>query len=380
MAEDTGNGGQNPDELLADLTSELTGDELLGLTDSYAEPADFVEGGPTELDLQDPRPVSPGAGHSDPVMAPPIVARPGGEDRAESDLDVDEIGDASAGEAEEGEEEGRGGRRKRKKRDPFKDMPRTFSRDAATAPRQLTTLSQMKRIKRARVRHEGQRVLTDDVRKLKSLTVEPRLAAGDFINFYVEPVRVEYYIPKESRFAVESKFLYIPLVDPEPRPQDVILKKNMAEQRFVDLIDVMNEFPQYITGILDSYNSSMRMYESLSKAMYDADGEEELYRTAFYLCETLIEYEPSLAALEFLGDFMSWNMNWLVRRLNVLGIEFSASDKTVSLLIKKRNQLWEEKGYDYDERFEILAALFYEQAYPNRGLTYTDDDYIFGAF
>ncbi len=304
-----------------------------------------------------------GAEEEPAALGPPIRARPGGP------------------EAEPGEEvEETGGRRRRRKRDPFKDLPRTYSREAATTPRQLTTLSAMKQIKRARVRHEGRRVITDDVRKLKSLTIEPRLAAGEFVNFYVEPVRVEYYIPKESRFAVETKYLYVPLVDPEPREQDDILRQNMANERFVDLIDVMNEYPMHITSILDAYNISMRMFESLSRSMYEADGNEELYRTAFYLCEVLIEYEPTLAALEFLGDFMSWNLNWLVRRMNVLGLEFSASDKTVSYFIKKRNQLWEEKDYDYDERFEILAALFFEQAFPNRGLSMAEDDYIFGAF
>ena len=327
----------------------------------------------TEDEQSQPVPPAPSTGDPGVELHLPIRLRPGGT----IDEDDDPLGPpihATPG----GLDEETGEPRKRRRRDPFKDMPRTFSKDAA--PKQLTTLSQMKRIKRARVRHEGKQVITDDVRKLKSLTIEPRLAAGEYVNFYVEPVRVEYYIPKESRFAVETKYLYIPLVDPEPREQDEILRKNMAAERFVDLIDVMNEYPQYITTVLDSYNNTMRMYESLSRAMYDADGNEELYRTAFYLCETLVEYEPSLAALEFLGEFMSWNINWLIRRLNVLGLEFSASDKTISFFIKKRNDLWETQEYSYDERFEILAALFYEQAYPNRGLSHSDDDYIFGAF
>ena len=59
--------------------------------------------------------------------------------------------------------------------------------------------------------------------------------------------------------------------------------------------------------------------------------------------------------------------------MNLLGIEFRASDKTVSYFIKKRNIFWEENEYDYDERFEILAALFFEQAFPNRGIIITED-------
>jgi len=107
--------------------------------------------------------------------------------------------------------------------------------------------------------------------------------------------------------------------------------------------------------------------------------DEEKYKTAFYLCELLIDYEPSIASLEFLGDFISWNLNWLVRRLNERGVEFTASDKVVSYFVKKRNIYWEESHLEYDERFEILAALFFEQAYPNRGLEDSDMDALLNS-
>ena len=100
----------------------------------------------------------------------------------------------------------------------------------------------------------------------------------------------------------------------------------------------------------------------------------------FYLIEILLEYEPSIAALEFLGPFQSWNVNWLIRKMNMSGVEITASDKTVSYLIKLRNVYWEENDLEYDENFEVLAALFYEQAYPNRGLTYEEEDYFFDIF
>ena len=282
----------------------------------------------------------------------------------------------SASEAERSDED-QGEKKERKKRDPFKDEPRTYSRDAALSEKKLTSLSQIKQIKKARVRHEGKRVVTDDVNKLKSLSIEPRLPAGEFINYYVEPVRIEYYIPRESRFSVETKYLYIPLIDPEPRDQDSILRTYISEDRFFDLIDVMNEHPRHITSILESYHGSMKLYEALSNAVRDAALDEERYKAAFYLCETLIEYEPSLAAAEFLGDFLSWNLNWLVRAMNRRGMEFLASDKTTSYFIKMRNIWWEERDYDYDERFEILAALFFEQAYPNRGMSYEGDEELY---
>ncbi len=280
--------------------------------------------------------------------------------------------------AADSEEPGGGSRRRR--RDPFAGVQFSSSQ-AAMQARGLTTLSDIKRIKRARVKHEGQRVVTDDVKKLKSLSIEPRLTAGEYINYYVEPVRIEYYIPRESRFAVETRYLYIPLIDPTPREHEAILKEHIAKNRFVDLIEIMNEHPMHITDILESYNGTMHIYESLSRAIMEADqGSDEAYRTAFYLVEVLMDYEPTYAALEFLGDFLSWNLNWLIRAMNALVVEFAASDKTISYLIKKRNIYWEQYNLDYDERFEILAALFFEQAFPNRGLEIQEEDYFYDIF
>ncbi|MBX7056557.1 MAG: hypothetical protein K1X75_00735 [Leptospirales bacterium] len=255
------------------------------------------------------------------------------------------------------------------------------STQAALRSKEMTSLAELKRIKSARVRHEGRRIVTDDVKKLKSLSIEPRLPPGEYINYYVEPVRIEYYIPRESRFAVETRYLYVPLVDPTPRPQDVALREHMEQNRFVDIVDLMNERPIHITDILESYNSLMSLYESLSRAIQEADqGKDESYRTAFYLVETLMDYEPSLAGLQFLGDFLSWDLNWLIRAMNALGVEFAASDRSIAYMIKKRNQYWEDNELPYDERFEILAALFFEQAFPNRGLNLQEEDYFYDIF
>jgi hypothetical protein len=270
----------------------------------------------------------------------------------------------------------------RRKRDPFKNMEKVYSSDAAMRSKDLASRAQLKQIKKAGVRHSGKKVVTDDVKKLKSLAVEPTLAKGDDINFYIEPVRIEYYIPKESRFAVETRFLYVPLIDPVPRdsPDDTLLRGYMKQNRFIDLMEVMNEFPAHITAILDSYNNTLPLFESMSRALKDVGEDPENYRAVLYLCETLMEYEPTLASLEILGDFLSWNLNWLIRKMNSLRITFSCSDKVISFLIKKRNQYWEENDLEYDERFEILAALFYEQAYPNRSEHFESEDYFFDIF
>lgn len=294
-------------------------------------------------------------------------------------------GESAAGAAPPGGETGqektaeKKGRRRR--RDPLANMEPISSTAAGLKPRELASLSELKRVKKARVRHEGRRVVTDDVRKLKSLSIEPELNRGEFLNHYVEPVRIEYYIPKESRFALETKFLYIPLVDPIPREQDRILREAMEKNIFIDLIEVMNTYPQHITDILESYDNTMDMFERMSNTLKEVyDGREEQLRTVFYLVEVLMDFEPTVAALDFLGDFLSWNVNWLVRQMNLAAMDFSASDKTVSLFIKKRNLHYEENNLPYDERFEILAALFYEQAFPNRGALVPPDDYYLDIF
>lgn len=247
----------------------------------------------------------------------------------------------------------------------------------------LSEGSDYKQIKKAGVRHGDAKIVTDDVNKLKSISIEPHLPDGDYINYYIEPVRIEYYIPKESRFAIETKYLYIPLIDPVPRPdpRDALLKEHIKNNEFFDLIEIMNEHPEYITDILDSYNSSMKLYESVSRAMLEVrDGNTDRYRSVFYLCELLIDYEPTLAALEHFGAFQSWNLNWLIRKINGLKLEFYAADKTVSYFIKLRNEHAEKNELDYDERFEILATLFFQQAFPNRGLENMKDDYFIDIF
>jgi hypothetical protein len=148
----------------------------------------------------------------------------------------------------------------------------------------------------------------------------------------------------------------------------------------MDLMKIMDEEPRYITDLLDSYNNTLPIYESLSRYMREGEEDPENFKSAFYLCETLVEYEPTIASLEFLGPFMAWNLNWLVRRLNQSGVEFSASDKTVSYFIKMRNIFNDENQILYDERFEVLAALFYEQAFPNRGTAFGEEDFFYDIF
>ena len=259
-------------------------------------------------------------------------------------------------------------------------MEQVSSSETGLHGKDLTTRSDLKRIRKSGFRHEGKKVLTDDVAVLKSISETPVLP-DDPENYYKEPIRIEYYIPKESRFAVEIRYLYIPLIDPDPDEEHTILQDHIEKDEFFDLTVVMAENPAHLTDILDSYGSSMHLFESMSYAVREGlvDNPERL-RSAFYLCEILAEYEPTLVALEVLGEFVSWNLNWLIRKMNQENVEFAASDKTISYLIKLRNMYWDEMELPYDERFEILATLFFQQAFPNRGMETQDDDFFYDIF
>jgi hypothetical protein len=267
----------------------------------------------------------------------------------------------------------------KKKKKPFEDEI-IKSEEVLQKRRHLATKGDIKRIQKAGYKYEGRKVVTDDVKKLKSLEVEPKISIEERIDYYVEPVWIEYYVPKDSRFITEIRYLYIPLIDPPFDERYPLLNEMMNKNLFFDVVNVLNEHPEHTSIILESYQETFHFFEKISQAIKEAKYNPESYRTAFYLCETMMKFEPTIAYLEVLGDYISWNLNWLIRKLNELHIEFSAEDDTVSYLIKRRNIYWEENQLPYDERFEILAALFYDQAYPNRGLTIEEQDFFFNIF
>ena len=297
---------------------------------------------------------------------------------ANNDDDILDLDSAEPG--DESDDDSHLRRKRRRKRKVL--LPETgSSAQAAMHRKELASRGDLKRIQRAGVKVHGQKVVADDVNKLKSLSVTPQLE-GEFSDHYIEPVRIEYYIPKESRFVTETRYLYVPLVDPEPRtePDDAILRDHNDAEKFVDLLQVLGDYPQYTTLILDSYHETFHMYESLSRTMKEARTDPQKYKTALYMVETLAQHEPTLAALEALGEFQSWNLNWLIRTMNEQGVEFACADYTISYLIKRRNEYWEQNELPFDERFEILATLFYDQAFPNRGLHIGEEDYFFDIF
>lgn len=216
-------------------------------------------------------------------------------------------------------------------------------------------------------RSGGARVVTENVAVLKALETVPKIASVESDNYYKEPVTIEYYIPKESRFAYQVKYLYIPLYDPEPRNdnQRLVIEhfKNLNEP--IDLMKVMDEFPQFLVKMLDYLSPQMGIIENLSRNIQDGlAGEGEAFRRALYTCEVLRKFEPSIVSLEIAGDYTTFNINWFIRKLNALKIDFSLEDPTVEYLIQRYRHFAAEAGEAIPERFEILAQIYLDQAFP----------------
>ncbi|MDF3821650.1 hypothetical protein P3G55_17225 [Leptospira sp. 96542] len=243
-------------------------------------------------------------------------------------------------------------------------------------PKPLLNKSELRQIKRTRTRVEGKKVLTDDVKKLKSLKVTPDLSFTESIDYFKEPIWIEYYIPKESQFAYETKYLYIYLVDPKTKedPSFDAIKKAKTNGEIVDVYSYLHSDAADL--IQASYHSTISMHETIHTIFenYKESKTTEDLKTACYLTEALLKYEPTIASLTHFRDYVIFNLNFFIRLLNQNKIEFSLEDATVSLLIKRRNELWEDENRPEDEDFDLLAALFFEQAFPNRGASELSND------
>ncbi|MCE9499117.1 MAG: hypothetical protein K8R21_01160, partial [Leptospira sp.] len=242
--------------------------------------------------------------------------------------------------------------------------------DQPFKPKPILNRSELRQIKKARTRFEGKKIITDDVKKLKSLKVVPDIADSEKVNYYKEPIWIEYYIPKESRFALETKYMLVKLIDVTPREnvEDIIIRQALNENSFIDVLTVLDTNLGFFDLVHNSYQNFFEMLQriSINFKEYEKTGEIENLKVPVYLTETLMQYEPTLASLELLGDFTTHNLNWLTRKLNEGNIPFSLEDRTIAILIKRRNEFWESNDLPPDEDFDLLSALFFEQAYPNR--------------
>jgi len=233
----------------------------------------------------------------------------------------------------------------------------------------MVDLSRFKSKKRpGRYRVDSSKTSITDIHKLKSLTSIPYIEEGTENNFYIEPVVIEYYIPKESRFAYETKFHYIELFDPEPKNdvQRKVMDYFKERDEPIDVIATMEKFPEHADFIERSYNMQMEIHRGASeeyRAGLSGDNPVAI-RRALYINEVLRKREPNIAALEVLGDYTTYNINWCIRFLNKNHITHTAEDHTVEYLIKLHRLKLNQENRAIDERFEILSSIYMDQAFP----------------
>ena len=182
---------------------------------------------------------------------------------------------------------------------------------------------------------------------------------NDDINFYVEPVEIEIYLKKAGIVRTIIKDLKIKLIDVEPKNEksseifDFFKKRNEP----IDLMEVQNHFPQYIRLIYDSYYNNMELYEKLSMYFKSGlSGINDSWKNTLYFTELLLKYEPTVASAEILGNFNTYNLNYIIRKLNSLGEKFLLEDTTVYYLIKRRNEFY--KDATPNREFDKLVELW----------------------
>jgi hypothetical protein len=177
--------------------------------------------------------------------------------------------------------------------------------------------------------------------------------------YYVEPVEIEIYLKKAGIVRTIIKDLKIELIEVEPKNEKsreiFDLFKSMNEP--IDLMEVQNNFPQYIKAIYDSYYKNMELFEKLSMHFKSGlAGIDDSWRSALYFTELLLKYEPTVASTEILGNFNTYNLIYIINKLNELGEKFLIEDSTVYYLIKRRNEAYKNKPSDRE--FEKLVELW----------------------
>ncbi|MDA3901561.1 MAG: hypothetical protein PF637_13715 [Spirochaetes bacterium] len=184
---------------------------------------------------------------------------------------------------------------------------------------------------------------------------------SDKNNYYVEPVEIEIYLKKAGTVKTIIKDLYIELVDEEPKPD--LAKKIFSffneKDHPIDLIQLQNNFPETILSVIESYYRFIDLYEKLSMHFRSAlAGSIDSLRQALYMTELLMKYEPTLCSLQHIGDFSTYNLNYLIRKLNQENEEFLLEDSTVEYLIKRHRVKHEGIESSEDKEFEKLVELW----------------------
>jgi len=185
------------------------------------------------------------------------------------------------------------------------------------------------------------------------------MKSEDRINYYVEPVEIEIYLKRAGKVRTIIKDLYIELVDTQPiNEQSKMIFDHFEElDQPVDINEIMNVFPQFMPIIYDSYYHRISLYEKLSMHIKSGmGGSVDSWKLALYFTELLLKYEPTIASTKYIGDHLTFNLNYLIRKLNAFGELFLLEDGTVKYLIKRRNEA--HKNDPPDREFEKLVELW----------------------
>jgi len=177
-------------------------------------------------------------------------------------------------------------------------------------------------------------------------------------DYYVEPVEIEIYLKKAGKVRTIIKDLLVELIDVEPTNEKSasIFSYFRGRDEPIDIMEVQNQFPELIKPIYDSYYQNMDLFEKLSIMFKEGlAGSIDSWRLSLYFTELLIKYEPTIAS-KIIGDFQTYNLNYLIRKLNNLGEKFLMEDATVRYLIKRRNMAYE--GTRRDREFDKLVELW----------------------
>lgn len=178
-------------------------------------------------------------------------------------------------------------------------------------------------------------------------------------DYYIEPVEIEIYLKKAGKVRTIIKDLKIELIDVDPINEHSrkIFASFIEKEEPIDLIEVMNNFPETITTIYDSYYQHISLFETLSMHFKSGlGGSVDAWRLSLYFTELLMKYEPTIASSKHIGDFQTFNLNYLIRKLNGLSQKFPLEDATVAYLIKRRNAAYKDKPPDRE--FHKLVELW----------------------
>ena len=177
--------------------------------------------------------------------------------------------------------------------------------------------------------------------------------------FYTEPVQIEMYLEKIGETQTIQRDLQIELIPVEPinTTSREIFNYFVELNNPIDIMEIQNNFPELISVIYDSYYNNMDLYEKLSIHYRNGlNDSTDAWRLALYFTELMLKYEPTIASLEYIGDFNTHNLNYCITKLNSLGEKFLLEDNTVRYLINRRNKAF--KDQPSDKKFDKLAQLW----------------------